>query len=767
MASGQLLWSTASASVVLLDMKEFFPSNKLVIKKYIEEGRQYGEADITDIIVNTYGNNITAKTRRITKFGNNKDNYIYGAPVSSKGENNEGEIISKSLDYINSIEGSVASIFKTSLTSKNPYFNVWEILYGQYGYNHINNELEEISIGKGTECYLVNVEVRLKNEVVDILTLNNNTKNTSLPFNYGKCFEREVNVNRVPRDIIIGLINEIEIEYAFNEVIGTDELGEDITVVKMERVINSLDDYAVEAIKYKDSPTHNWVQMVYRVDSYYKIFVYLHKSGGIPSIDEGGELIITSGTLAPRIYLRDQGTDIIKLSDEDKRKKDIIKILRILGIKLIDIDKAIHEGIESIDSTYKYIYLDYLADLKSSVNDSAIAEYLYYFFDSMYASSQPLNPGDYLESINLGGRRKGLKVEYDDGNVKNIVEITASGKSIQSGVVTNSAGEKLEVGEYCSNSYPYTYTVLQGRGTIHTTMYEFKYQTTTDRYITLSVVNPVTDMRFFTEGLNVSATGYRSIPILSTFLNRLNINEREILLNKCLKINVLAFTRYEEPPKKWYETGIFKAVMAIISVGINYAVPGLGSSLSGIISAATQVVVSVAVDLAINALVKVAVKLGLSIEVASIIGALGTIALTGISNGTHGNKLINARDVMYAINSSFNTYEKRIGIEIENTKKASKDFIEGSKEKIESLKAAQDLLNTGVSASSYLLAGYDNTPTYLEDTNAFYTKTAYVDVSEITTEIVATAMYEVLNPTVTAFFPRPLTEDIEDALLIK
>lgn len=548
---------------------------------------------------------------------------------------------------------------------------------------------------------------------------------------------------------------------------GTENIGN--YVIMTEKFDISLNDVVEEATKHDETSIMDWIQIFYKTNNQYKLFTYLYLSGDIPSIDNLANYETVSGEYMPRIYVRDKSVNLDTLSESDTRRKDTERLLRRLGMNLEELTKSVMDGIENVDDDFKYIYIDLVADLKTIEDDTEIAEYAYYWLNDMYLECEPIVNGDYLDSITLAGRTTGISKSVGDNEIAVSVTFVAAGKEVRSGIAKNSKGVNLKVGEYCSTLYPFTYTVLEGRGTIHTYARDFIYQINSNQHVVLTIIQLTTSQRFSAGGGETGANAKTNIPVDLNYLDRLSHRDRERFINKCLKLNVLTYTEYTPQKGKWYETGIFEAFMAVVSISINYLAPGVGSSISGLLtSAAVQLAASVIVDIAINELVKVAIKLGASVEVASLIGALGSVAASNTIQGKGGTGFLNAKEVMSTVNKTFNIYSKELAKELANLKKDATNFVEGSKDKYERLEAAQELLDTGISSSDFLLVGTSSELGITKLTNAdeFFEASTFVDVSAITTNIVDSLLYMASDIPVSPYTNSNRLEEVEDALLV-
>ena len=236
-----------------------------------------------------------------------------------------------------------------------------------------------------------------------------------------------------------------------------------------------------------------------------------------------------------------------------------------------------------------------------------------------------------------------------------------------------------------------------------------------------------------------------------------------------MQVTILHRKRVKE---KWYEKGVFKVALAIVSISVAAFTSGLGLSLMATLQAvATSIAISVAIDVAIGVLVDVAIKLGISPELVAVIAGAAMLTLGGYNAGKIDfAKAFNAKNLLKATNETFEGYQKGLHNELMNIKKEMEEFSTTSEEKLKTLEAAQDMLNTGVIPSNLNILNtsiIDSGYLYLGETaEEFYTRTINTDVTEVTTYIVEN-FYDI-----TTGLPKPAVttryeaENVSDVLLI-
>lgn len=530
---------------------------------------------------------------------------------------------------------------------------------------------------------------------------------------------------------------------------------------------------------------YEYIQAVYEVGGEYKWFSYAYLSGGIPALDGAANYSNDVGKYFPRFYLRQHAKDLITLPESSQGKKDTEKLFKKLGLKLKDITETVNKGIGDVTDEIKFSFLQMCVSINNDKDNNATGEYIYNYFNRLYAKGVVIEPvvptkpveGEEVkkkEFVGEGDGRRGVSQRIADKVYTQQIEYHSSWKKLNTGVAKNNAGEDLKVGEYCVMFRPSRLGIeikpdggfiLKRIPNIHTLI----YQLSATQHVQIQVVE--INLRHMFYGQTVTSNGgdeHLTIPLDYDIVYSLKTSEKEEMMNKSLQLTV---TTLKVVKKKWYQTGIFKFVMAVVSIAINVIVPGSGLTLMALLQAvAVTVVTGLIVNAAISLLVKLAVALGFSPE-----GLLGLIAVLVVAaafvtgGSTLNQTLLTAKNMMKVVNTSFDIYQKHIQANIAQIKKNMDTFNKYASDQWKKLKETQKLLDTGVIPMDLelLTRPIENNQIYFgESAEDFYTRTTTVDVAAITSDVMGFFLNVTSGlPVARAYIPDRSME-VEDVLLI-
>lgn len=514
-----------------------------------------------------------------------------------------------------------------------------------------------------------------------------------------------------------------------------------------------------------------YVQVFYTLANELKLFNYVFLSGGVPEIDAVQVDIASSliGKYYPSIYIRLDAVDIIKYDSANLRRKASERAMKMVGLDLREMTDQIKESITDLNDEYRDIYLSLGIHPKDSINDSTTSKYLYDYFDTLF----PMCTGNHLHAVREqrgnnqegyyyvtvflpDGRKTGIAHTVKD-NIKNhLVSFESIDKKIltPSTILTTTYGH-LQIGEVKGTftTQPDTTHVrtvyinddgyndeLYTRGSNYYLTYVKR--TGENEYTSISIQRLVTQTYMHGKVINLdSSDSNLTIPIDYAVINEMEFKDSEIIFNRSLNITVSHLKTVKE---KWYETGFFKIVMAVVSIAMNVIIPGSGITLQAIMAAAvTTILIGFVVNIAIGILIKLAISLGISVEFIATLAAIIALAAAAFGNGKFDfSKISNAKELMKALNTTLDSYQRSIQETIINLQKEMDLFSKYMEDKTKKLKETQEMLNTGFIKPDLelLTAPISNTGNiYLgEAPEDFYTRTTNISVTEITLDIVNT-----------------------------
>ena len=490
----------------------------------------------------------------------------------------------------------------------------------------------------------------------------------------------------------------------------------------------------------------DYIQVMYKTTDGNALFTY-GLNQGIESIDTALNVYGRRSKIYPRIYIRTGRKDVISGSDAT-RKKHTLDMCKKLGIDLKqttnDLNKALGGDYDKVHT----MYINLSVGVVDSYNDPVLAEYLYRYFDAFTKYSINTENGYGSRSMHIADNYSTVVVSY-----QNLIKESVKGKL-------------TEVGKYkaTSESLP----LVNNNSSFG---HYFIYQVSETHYIRITIFGLQVSQQFSDRVENHGRDDENmAIPLDALATKGMTIKEKEILYNKALRVHILI--RYTTK-QKWYQRGVFKAIIAVVGIAISVISVGLdgGSfammAMAVIKSVAVGIAISVAVDLAI----KFAVKIGWSSKLIGAIALVATIAAAYYSNGK-SFKGLKAIEAMKALNNGFNTYNKANQLKLIDFQKEYESFMSDMNDKYKKLKETQELLNTGVTKpeqelmlkplSNYI---YGTQVNLGETPETFYNRAMMYDVSELVmsmaTNFVENSMYIPVQP-----YKVYEGEAVEDVLLI-
>lgn len=742
----------------LLDTKNFVSVNKYAQQRYIAAQKNkirpsMKDESFTEYLLTSHQQSMVTKFRKLYNFAKDKSRYVYGLPTSNITTEAGNDIEIAYENYLNKIENGGVTLLKDRLSPKNLHFYAWVELYNKYQYSGIDNSIGFFTVKEGTTCYLESAILLVSEATASLNEIDNNNDEGGLAFNYGQTFDRVRDLQREQEQqpVLTTSNDALVINYVFKK---------DGVVHHKSRTIDL--SHIHPTIKAGDEPDElEYMQLVYLKDDVVKIFTYGYNSGKIPELDDAVFTKVDIGQYYPRIYLRENADNIRGRADNDIKKIHTKAILRRLDLDLDDFTKMIMDAIGEVNNDYKTVFMHLTVSVNKDMEDNTTAKYLYNYMDRLYGLSKP------TKVTNVRGS---MLQDVSDISYTQTIGYSKIEKKIVTGKLKTKKGRELEIGEYVTAFDVNIVGKSLSKRKI-TSIHNFCCQLSDTQYLVLSVSDLY--MKHHITGKTITENGdseQLTLPLDKALLDKLNFVEKDELFNRALQITILTSKTVK---KKWYETGVFKVVMAVVSIAMNIIVPGSGFTMMALLEAvAVTVIVGLAIDVAIKVLIELAINLGINSELLAVLTGIAMIAAASYGGGRIDfSKAFNAKEMLKALNKTFEAYQKGIANDISEIQKAMQEFSVTSKDKYEKLEEAQAMLNTGVIPVNLDLLKsevVDNNYLYLGETvEEFYTRTIATDVTEMTTNLVEN-FYDV-----TTSLPKPGTvtvperEDVADILLIK
>lgn len=739
----------------MLDTDNYVSSNDYGMARYLMEQKDrlrpnVNSTTIAECLVQANASSLPKKFKNAYRFAKDKSKYVYGVPMSSISTDAVNDVKEGLKAYLVNLEGKPLTFEYIKLNSKNLYHYAWKEVIDTLKYSFTNNELKTLSIKEGVPAYLKSSQLYISQSSLDILTLDGNLDQNGLDIG-----------NTAQPEMLIGLTDKLAVTYTYTKGIelleGTIEL--DLSHV-VKKVVISPDIDVIDKVETE----LEYLQTMYHNGDTYKLFEYAYMSGGIPAIDMSESYQEEFGQYYPRIYIRQDANDTIGLAATDQKRIDTKKLLHTVGIDLADFTESIRESIEGINNNYKYIFLHLTVSINKEMNDQTTGKYLFNYFDTLYGRSEVTTE---VNNFMLVNEKKGITQEVTDGTYTQLVNYWKSGKETKAGVATNNLGVILQVGEYYIK-YSSAVTASESGFPTITGKHTIYRQDSTNQYTVITILGLEMIHRFYGKSIRCKGDDEGlTIPLDLSVVNTLKGKEQDLLLNKAFQITV---TTLQVVKKKWYESGIFKVVMAVASIVMNMFIPGSGFVLSALLGAVvTTIVVSIAIKVLMTLALELAISLGISAEVLGILTAIVAIGVAAYGGGKFDfSKMFNAKEALKTLNYSVDMYQQRIGKNIEQIRKDMDLFGKYADSEIERLKDAQAMLDTGMVPPTLemLTSPTNNVDIYLgESPQDFYTRTVGLDIVDLSYNMEA---YFLAASTIIPIqkFKREVSLAISDVLLI-
>jgi hypothetical protein len=422
---------------------------------------------------------------------------------------------------------------------------------------------------------------------------------------------------------------------------------------------------------------------------------YEYGSGTQPALDALFTFTPAAGEFYPRLYARLNGQELPntlgKNSNEYKSSKELGKIL---GIDWFAWSANLHSSIaENMPlSELQEVFLTIAAPMNTT--DAVIIEYQYHYWTKMF--------NELTGTVTTGtlagtGAKVGKVLTIADTTYTNTINFSA----VNIVTVTGTIGA---VGTYnsdyvnASRSWAQTQYVPNSGGTqysyptAHPSCHVYRYQDTLTTYKEVRVYSAKSNHAFlWFSTLAVGTDENLVIPLDRTALPNLSGVETEILFNKCLYL-VMNMTKVVKT--RWYQRGVFKAVMVIVAVVITVFTAGAGASLLVIL---TDLAVNLAIATVINIIITALVKTGaISGKFAAALAVVATI-LAAV-NGYFDTSLLNlsATQLLGVAAVCFDISTKTTQFDFKHLEREASAFSLEVQEKNKALQQARALLGNPV-----------------------------------------------------------------------
>lgn len=477
-------------------------------------------------------------------------------------------------------------------------------------------------------------------------------------------------------------------------------------------------------------------------------FTYAYGSGNYPDLDGLSDTTVTDfGKHFPRIYFRLKGDKIIedKYANTEEYKTSV-KVARKLDMQWVELGNEVYNSLSSLGKIRDVCLFQ--AVPANTSNDIEI-HYLFNFFNTFYNLRKPytLSPGTVVAQVPQGATATRPVTEYDNYNAHSGSLQKSEDGAITMAINTDAIGFKVVdgviggVGTFASSTgtgsktvtYRVGYTNDQGQsqystyyGVTPVFYHSYKHQISETQYEEIRVYALEFGAKVGGKYVWKSKTNENlMVPLDYAFRKMLSPKKAETLYARATHIYI--GTEYTVK-SKWYQTGLFKAVVIVVSVVLSWWTAGASMSLIAVVTAAATAIGAMVIMSLLSKYVFA--KLGGWFAILAVIVAVVAIAYGGYLylTNTVGPYSITAVQMIAASNVAFQAGQANVNAQIQRYQaqlSALADQQEAAKQKLSDAAELLENNNTitnGIFSSvtaGYIIMGETPLQTYARtlDTN--------------------------------------------------
>ena len=637
----------------MVDDVDIIPSSKLAVIDYTlsqnSTSTKLSSESLSDYLIRSGANNIVARTRKARSYAK-KPSYVYGLPVTN--------LVSQAgVDVQAAVQDSLERIYPQGVIVTDAYFGPMNnfyflkpMLFQKYDYNYDTNELVSESTRIGFKCYMKSAVIKYSKYTTADLIDPDTVKQLGLSAEAGYTPFRPAN----PKAIQVPWVNDYEGDHDIAEVTVcyADAQGKEQTYklvldyLKYEPSSkppteglddNDTENFEPEAITPEVEDTlqdKDYFQASYQYtengQTKTNTFIYLYGSGLDPQLDKLFNVADTFGSHIPRIYARMDGkaSNDKSLEDTDEYKA-MVGICRQLGMNWSQWVDEIHKSVGSVGDVSQ-IFMTY--SLPANTEDPLIQEYMFEYFMGLYgripkkfATSEFK---DLYKDMVSYGSKQGQSIQVKDNAYTQQVAFSSIG-------YVDIAGSIGKVGTVKSGmTREMVKTAGRPTSVFHassfSTCHWYRKQMTDTTYREVRVYG-LSSTEYVKGGKTTTASGDSEnllLPLDLAVDHEFNNRQKEQLYTKSMYI---VLNTVKVVKTKWYQTGIFKAIMFVVAVVVGYFFPPAGAAAMTWLAAAYAVVYAVAINLVISLAIKILVNLGVDVGAVAAIVAIVALIVGGYS----------------------------------------------------------------------------------------------------------------------------------------
>ena len=570
----------------------------------------FNEGNLPDYVMEELVASIGVRAERMYKYGEEK--YVHGLPSGEIYSSTQGRAQVEAV--IEAAENQQVLMKYSNFGPPNTLHIGWMKLVSQYGYNTVTNELTTLSALKGKPVYLEDMVVVVPDSEFDTLeagALEQWGTSARSGFTPRRTLSSVLGLGRLaaPSPVVRNAAaTELHLRVTY-----VWETGSVINPVSEESLTISINDF---------DPAADYFHAKYEVNGQPKYWIYKNDSGVYPTLDAVFvDAPAVSGSYFPFAYFRHNKQSVIqdKTTEAYKTSK---KLVDYIGMDYDTIAEAIDENPDIGDVEQAILMMAVPA-----VSTNAIeCRYLFDYFDSLHAVSNGTT------SAAVAG--VGSRLFRNAANLNSIViqdrlfKMALQNAGIFKRLVAGSIGPvSTHTSAFVVTSEEQTVNTEDGSSTytVNSKKHVYKKQISVGLYEEITVQDLRMVYWVFGEYTTTAdeTDDILLIPIDRTVSSLYSIGDRETLYARSLHF---VFNSRVVTKVKWYQTGLFKALMLIIAVIITIYNPPAGLAALQLTGAAL-VLAAVVITLVVGELIQRAFKLFVKAFGADVATAIAIIAL--------------------------------------------------------------------------------------------------------------------------------------------
>lgn len=626
--------------------KDYVPSYKMAMLEYtMSEASgsiRVSSQSLSDFLIQSASSNLLSKVSQARKYALRPD-YAYGNTTGDLMLKEEVDVMEVMKDYLESTLLHPVALKYAVLGPMNNLHFLREMLVNQYDYNTVTNEVRTESIRIGKTCYLETAVIKYSKYTNQALIDPDTLLQYGVSTTSGKTDKRVENLKaaHVPwvnnyegdHDIAVVTISYMDGEVQKKYDIELDFLAYEASRKPPEDGLDFSDTNNInpDAVAPSATPTldgRDFFQAYYehQVNGVVKrdYFTYLYDSGSIPLLDNLYTSQDKLGSYLPRMYARTQGR---KCNADDLKDtaeyKSMVGLGKKLGINWTSWVDEIHKAVGSLEDVTQ-IFMTF--GLPANTDDPIVQKYLFEYFMALYGQIPDKFATsaykDLQQTIVGYGSKEGQTIRIQDKAYTQQMSFSSIGFMDIEGNIGPIGTHTSGTGKSNVNLGRVGSTLFKGLG--KTTWNYYRRQITDTVFREVRIYN-LTTTEYVQGGHTTVASGDDEnllIPLDLTLAPELNVRQRELLMAKSMYVVVNALKVIKE---KWYQTGIFKAILFVGAVIISVYTNGGGMALySAIIYAAAQtLVIGLLIQMVIKFLVvKLNINAGAALAVIAVIALI-------------------------------------------------------------------------------------------------------------------------------------------------